>query len=195
MTTSTKTKAKKQVTKASTWKKNSGAHAQDVELPSGNVAKIRIPGLPSLLAQGLIADSLMPMVNKQIDAGKNGRVTKKSKQTTDQEIAELMRDPQKFQDMMDTFDKVLVACVVEPKVLYYKYTEDNAPAEDLVNKVVPDDARDDETLYSDEVDMEDKSFIFNLVSGGTRDIETFRRQQSQSVAGLQAVPVADDETE
>ena len=185
MTTSAKTKTKKQVTSAKTWKKNSGAVAHDVEMPSGNVARVKIPGLPTLMAQGLIADSLMPMVNKAIEQGKSGKAKKASK-TTDQEIAQLMQDPRKFEDMMDTFDKVTVACVVEPKVVYYKYTEDNAPEPDLVDQVIPEDERDDEILYSDEVDMDDKSFLFNLVSGGTRDLETFRRQQSQSLAGLQA---------
>lgn len=188
MTTSTKNE--KQVTAAKTWKKNSGLAAHDVEMPSGNVAKIRIPGLPVLMAQGLIADSLMPMVNAAIEQGKSGKAAKKAK-TTDREVAEMMRDPRKFEDMMDTFDKVLVACVVEPKVIYYKYTESSAPAEDMIDKVIPVDIRDDEALYSDEVDMDDKSFVFNLVSGGTRDLETFRRQQSQSMAGLS--PVAVDE--
>ena len=183
MTTSAKNK---RPTSATTWKKNSGAVAHDIEMPSGNIAKVRIPGLPTLMAQGLIADSLMPMVNKAIEQGKSGKAPKKSK-TTDQEIAELMQDPRKFEDMMDTFDKVLVACVVEPKVVYYKYTEENAPTPDLVGKVLPNEERDDEVLYSDEVDMDDKSFLFNLVSGGTRDLETFRRQQSQLVAGVPAV--------
>jgi hypothetical protein len=37
-------------------------------------------------------------------------------------------------------------------------------------------ARDDELVYVDEVAEEDKMFLFQVVTGGTTDVESFREE-------------------
>ena len=45
-------------------------------------------------------------------------------------------------------------------------------------------AKDDDLLYVDEVEDEDKMFIFQWTTGGTADIATFRQQASTSLAAV-----------
>ena len=49
-----KVKKQKSATSASAWKKNESSAL--VELPSGNVAKIRRPGIPELMAAKVLPD-------------------------------------------------------------------------------------------------------------------------------------------
>lgn len=145
-----------------------------LKLPSGFVALVRVPGLSKLLSEGLIADTLTPMAEAAVQRGKTGR----SSEPTEADLVDLARDPQKIAQALDTFDKVLVYCVVEPRVTYYK---------DDDGVIIPEDERDPDVLYSDEVDLEDKMFIFNVTVGGTKDLEKFRQQFSETVDGIQSV--------
>lgn len=144
-----------------------------LKLPSGFTALVKVPGLSILLSEGLIADTLTPMAEAAVQRGKG-----RPQGPSDDELAELARDPEKISKALDTFDKVLVYCVVEPPVTYYKYDDDT---------VIPEEDRDEDVLYSDEVDLEDKMFIFNVCVGGTRDLESFRKQFSETVDGIQSV--------
>ncbi|QPX62568.1 tail assembly chaperone [Arthrobacter phage Wollypog] len=176
---------KPKVTPASQWKKSAGAGTVDVELPSGNIAKIRQIPMPTLLGEGIFPDSLQGYIKKAIGeeskaaaADKPGqpsdRKPKKSSKKKDdiigeKEIAEMMEDPRKLEDMFSVFDKVTVMAVVEPKVL-------PAPAEE--------GERDSEKLYVDEVDLQDKTFIFQFCVGGSKDLERFRTESTSVVGSL-----------
>lgn len=142
----------------------------DLELPSGNLALVRRPGAQGLIKQGLLdsLDTLTALVKtehidskdpkKMVEAAKRLTVDKGNREAIVQGI-ELM-------------DRVICAVVIEPKVL---------PVPALETE------RDPEALYVDDVDPEDKSFIFNFVVGGTRDIETFRKEHSQLMGNISDV--------
>ena len=53
-----------------------------------------------------------------------------------------------------------------------------------IGQVIPDDLRLEDDLYSDEIDIGDKIYLFQVVAGGTTDLQTFRKQFSESMAGL-----------
>ncbi len=141
-------------TPASQWKKASAG--TPLQVPSGNTALVRSSGMQIFLTKGLIPNSLLPIV-RQAMSGK--QVDLKAEDITEDQLA----------DMVMLFDAIVVHCVIEPTVL-------PVPAEG--------EERDPEALYVDDVDFDDKMFIFQWVVGGTRDLEQFRKEQA---AGVDAV--------
>jgi hypothetical protein len=141
-------------TPASQWKKASAG--VPLEVPSGNTALVRNSGMQVFLTKGLIPNSLLPIV-RQAMSGKQPEIN----------LEEITED--QLQDMITLFDAVVVHCVVEPRVL-------PIPAEDNMRLA--------DVLYVDEVDFDDKMFIFQWVVGGTRDLEQFRKEQAASLESV-----------
>jgi hypothetical protein len=136
------------------WKQQ--AQGKPLEVPSGKTALVRNPGMEVFLRRGLIPNSLMPIVRKAM-SGKEPELN----------LEDITED--QLQDMVSLFDAITVYCVVEPKVL-------PVPADN--------EERREDVLYVDEVDFEDKQFIFQWVVGGTRDVEKFRAEQKVSLESL-----------
>lgn len=161
-------------TTASEWKQNQGT---DLPLPSGNVAKVRNPGIRYFLAAGIIPNAFKTTILKSLNQARAGG---KVKDATP-ELADMLQDEDNFEAMLAMLDKVLVEVVIEPDVtLGYQVNEESGKEE-----LIPLSERDRETLYSDEVDFEDKIFIFNFACGGSRDIERFRQRQDAVLENLQ----------
>lgn len=155
-----------QPTPVSSWKKATG-DIVPLELPSGNVARVRAPGMQSFIKSGVIPNSLLEIVTKQLEKGKKREDVDLEKLTQ-----ELIDDPQKgLQDILSLVDAVTVECVVEPRVY-------PAPGQD--------EERVEDKLYVDEVDHEDKFFIFNFAVGGTRNLDKFRSELASSVELVQS---------
>lgn len=152
-------------TSAKDWKAK--AHA-DLPLPSGNTCRVRRISLETLMSRGSIPNSLMGIVKKAFEG----------KRPEAKDLQEL--DAAAISDTFRLYDIVTVACVVEPAV--------SMPPED-------DKDRDDDTLYVDEVDMEDKAFIFQWAVGGTADVEKFRQQSSSVLGALSEGEAVRDSTE
>jgi hypothetical protein len=147
------TTTKPKVTSARDWKRSTDI--EDVELPSGNVCRARRPGIDVFIKAGIVPDELTAIVRK-------------SMQNTDAAIDKMMNeavdDFQKMAELFDMVDEIVCRIVVEPEVT-------RVPAEG--------DERDSDTLYVDEIDTEDKMFLFSFAVGGTRDVASFREQQKQ----------------
>lgn len=161
------------VTEAKNWKKAESTH--ELTVPSGNVCLVRRPGPSVFLEDGNIPNSLltlvMPLLEEAQDKGKTGDSTP----MPDSSFADLQKiildDPTKLKDLFTMMDHITVACVVSPVVL---------PEPEIGGE------RDPEALYVDEIDFEDKSFIFNFIVGGTADLERFREGTDSAVAARQA---------
>jgi hypothetical protein len=176
-------------TAASAWKTN--AQIEDVELPSGNVARVRRVGPEVFLSQGLIPDSLTAIVEKAVHS-KRGLKPVQQK--------EIMDDPKQVGAALEMMDRVLCYAVVEPLVEMPpaceqcgEYNKDDV----LAHKTGPEFThryieaqRDDDVLYADVVSLDDKSFIMNYCLGGTRDLERFRKEFG---AGLGSLGVVQDD--
>lgn len=174
-----KKKNKKIPSTARTWKRSKG---EELSLPSDNVAIVKRPGPEAFLAKGLLPDNLTPIVEEAIRSGKGMPQDK-----TD----ELAKDPEAILGMLDAMDRILCTVVIEPQVTYHKRPvvgEDGEPLKDAKGKEqmedIPEEERDDELLYSDDVDLEDKMFIFNFAVGGTRDLERFREEHGAGLGDL-----------
>lgn len=160
----------KKVTSKAQWKATTGG--TPLEVPSGNVALVRAPGMQVFIEQGLIPNTLLPIVQKAISE-------KKAPDMSKLEINE-----ESLAQMVGMIDAVAVYCVIEPALTKNKDDDGNT---------IPLSERDSELLYVDEVDVQDKLFIFQFAVGGVRDLETFREQQKQAmepVPGGEAVAFA-----
>lgn len=161
------------VTSAREWKK--ATSETDLPLPSGFVCRVKRPGMPKLLASGVIPDILMPMAQKAIDdARSDGRT---ASEDVDMDIKDLMMQEGGMEAMFDAAARVTAECVVEPRCLYHRQELVGYP-DPAANgwKDIPQDERDPDVLYTDEVDFDDQMFIFSFVVGGTRDLESFRQK-------------------
>jgi hypothetical protein len=156
----------KSVTTAKGWKRNKG---EELELPSGNVALVKRPGPQALLSKGVMPDTLMPIIQQAIRSGKGLRP---------EDTDAMLKDPQTILDMLDAMDRLLEEVVVEPKVAYHK----REVAGGWVT--IPMDERDEDVVYTDDVDEDDKMFVFNYAVGGTRDLERFRSEHAARLGNL-----------
>lgn len=154
-----------------------------IELPTGLVVKAKNPGgLTAFIANGSIPNSLLAIVQKALNGGK-ADVAK--------EAAKIADDTESLGEMVQLFDIVCVEVIKEPKVRL-------APTEADVTKhniLFPEDQvsdpydlrKEDEFLYTDEIEMIDKQFLFQWITGGTRDLEKFRKEYESNLATLSAV--------
>lgn len=146
-------------TSVSEWKKSS---ATPVELPSGFYMRVRRVTMSTLLATGKLPNALVSIVKSAVDKGTGMAGVEDT-------MSELMADEKSLADMAKFMDDLVVMVSVEPKVHPVPKNE--------VDRV-------DDHLYADEVDEQDKSFLFQLVTGGTKDLEQFRKTTEANVAAL-----------
>lgn len=174
MTASNHTKKKPtKAASASAFKRDSSPL---VEIPSGNWVRLRRPGMEAFLTAGFLPDSLAKDIAKLV-ASKKGKAEdlKVLQEPTPEAVAEYMR----------AMDKIAAYCVTEPKVVWHERFATGT--NDVVLEVIPEDERDSEVVYTDELDIEDKSFIFQYAVGGTADLSQFRQSADAVVAALQPV--------
>jgi len=147
-----------QVSSAKDFKTQAKGHP--LEVRSGNVALVRRPGIQVFIKSGMVPNSLMPIIQKALAAGEKAK---------DLDFSEIAEDAKKLEDVLDLVDKVTCYCVIEPKVL---------PVPENVED------RDEEALYVDEVNFDDKVFIYQYAVGGTADLESFRAEQARLMGSV-----------
>lgn len=196
-TTSTPTAAK-------AWKGKEAKRPHPLDLPSGNTALVKRVGMESFLQGGNVPNVLMPIVQDALENAKQ-RTNPRQKAMTKKEELDLTKlmaeDPEKIAEMFSMVDVIVTQVVIEPPVRSGHWTEEDRrkdssilPAfvegvEDAregprVGEFIPFSERNDDLLYVDDVDEEDKMFIFNYVVGGSADAERFRSEAAQRVAAL-----------
>lgn len=162
-----------------------------IELPSGVYVKVRNPGgMQAFMENGQIPNALMGMVQKGINSGKGLK--------PEEVMPGGKIDPDVLADLMKMLDSVTIKVVVEPKVNAVPTDEDvktwnEAHPDDLVEEA--EELRQDDLLYVDEFPEEDKQFLLQWISGGTRDLATFRERLNKNVDAVSAVAVTGDAAE
>ena len=154
-----------------------------MELPSGLVVKARNPGgLRAFMSSGVIPNSLMSIIQKGMSSGKAP--------AAEEIMADGKVDAQLLEDMTTLLDYIAIKTIVEPKI------HAAITSADLIewNRVNPEhqysdveELRRDDRLYVDELPDDDKQFLFQWISGGTRDLETFRQKLDVNVDAISAV--------
>lgn len=150
------------VTAASEWKSKS--KPEEVEVPSGNIALCRRASTDIFLRKGVMPNSLMPIVEEALKKGETGDIK------PEDVIKDIKADD--LEDLMLMYDHVIYHIVIQPKLSLPP--EKNEEGEEV-------SPRDPEKLYTDDVDFEDKVFLFNWAVGGTADVESFREGQEENV--------------
>lgn len=158
MTASSKKPAKP--TSVANWKKTSVPPL--VEMPSGNWMRLKKVGLQALIKTGIMPNSLLGIANKAVQKGKKEEVS-------DEDMLGLLADKSKLDEISQFMDEVIILCAHEPKV--HRLPEQGVE-------------RDPDLLYVDEVEDEDKMFVFQVITGGTTDIESFRAETGSTMAAL-----------
>jgi hypothetical protein len=180
-------------TSAKEWKKASGI---DLELPSGNVCRVKRPGMEKLLTAGILPDNMTPIAIEAVQAAQtpgkpqDHKQKAKDKPELDPEMMKkFLEEEGAIVSIFESFDKVTAMCVIEPSVAYHKrpvLDKDGNEEKDDNGKVlweeIPLNERDDDSLYTDDIDVDDKTFIFNYVVGGSSDLEQFRDEYGDALA-------------
>lgn len=168
------TKAKTtEITSASAWKKKA-KQGRALDLPSGFTCRAKNPGIQVFIREGLVPNDLLPIVNEALAKGKGGQEVSAS------DIASQVSDGESLQKVMEMIDAVTVYCVLEPTVSH-------PPTDDDGNIIAVEDRDEDEdVVYIDEVDFDDKMFIYQWAVGGTSDLKKFREQQDRNLESLQS---------
>jgi hypothetical protein len=186
-------------TSAKDWKKKEEGH--ELEVPSGNTCLVRRPGPQAFLSGGSIPNSLlahiMPLLEDAQEKGAQGDKAPIPEAAFADLQKQIMDDPAKLQDMFMMVDNIAVQCVIEPVLSPVPlWTVEDQAAGRCTLEAVGREAqskKDAELLYVDQVDFEDKVFIFAFAVGGTADLERFRTGTEALVAAGQdgsAVPDA-----
>lgn len=154
------------------WKARAGEAEEDLTVPSGELCRVRRPGAEGLLRAGVLkqADFLTPEASKAIGRAQGKEMSEAQIAAQVQKM--ISEDEDGLDKLMGFIDKIVVYCVVEPKIL-------PSPAIDAT--------RDPENVYADDIDLDDKMFIVNFAVGGTRDLATFREQSDRALAGVATV--------
>lgn len=134
-------------------------------LPSGLSVVARKVELRTFLKQGEVPNPLLVAVEEALNKGKEMDLAAMTGNNPESRV-----DMDMVNDMLEMVDKVVLQVVLEPKV--HDVPED-------------EDDRDDDLLYVDELDDEDKMFLFQWASGqGTDDIAKFREEATKDLVSL-----------
>jgi hypothetical protein len=178
--------AKREVTSAGAWKGKKAGSTFDLELPSGNVCKVRRTDMPTLLASGAFPDSLMAIVSEKIDTATGKK--DKPKELSTEEVQSVMGNPDQMVELFSSIDRLVPIVVVEPKVVNHKVEDGKDSKGKPAFRDLTDEEREalGDVVFTDEVDLEDKMFIFQFVVGGKSDVEGFRNELGSAVGDLSA---------
>lgn len=169
-----------QVTSAAEWGREARANrvtGRPLKVPTGKVCLVKmLDSMQEFLSRGDVPNAMLPLM-QQAATGKVEREEDVTKA--------VMSSPKHLADMFTLVDMIVCECVLEPPV---------APVpQDGEGSIVPPHLRpDDDTLYVDYVDLEDKMFIFNYALSGVSDLEQFRQKSDSSLVALRAVEDLDE---
>lgn len=134
------------------------------ELPSGLCIKLSRKSLAGFIIAGNVPNSLMSVITGASNKKKGAEET----------MNDILAQPDKLTEMFSMVDQFVMSVALEPRV--YPVPEVEAD-------------RDDELLYIDELEQEDKMYIFMRAMGGTTTLESFR---GELAAGVDLVQQRED---
>jgi hypothetical protein len=159
---------------AADFKAKSLRKGKEMVLPSGFTCVATRVNLMVFMKTGRIPNSLRGLIDK----GMSG------KEVTQDEILDKLLSGddatlKSFEDMMNMVDAVVCDVMIDPKVI-------PAPDNEEPRSEENPKGRSATLLHVDEMDEEDRMFVFNFAVGGTRDLETFRKGQNSNVERILA---------
>lgn len=163
----------------------------DLELPSGNTCLAIRPGAQGLIKAGLLdsLDQLTSLVQTDLIDVHNPKVTAEA-------VKSMQLDMSKLAEGLEMIDRCVAHCVQQPKVWLDEQAVDEQTGEPIF-RMEPDGKGGEVRkpvykprvvgrIYADDVDLEDKMFIFNWSMGGTADLKSFREQFQAMLGNISA---------
>jgi hypothetical protein len=162
------------------WASNVPAgEAEELVMPSGQTCRAVKIGMEGLLAAGILteADSLTALVSRHT---RKVRGAKGAADGQEIDTASMIRNPDALKTILMTCDKAIPLIVESPTVLCHFKTLDDGTTEKIpVNKRAKPP-----TVYTDQIDLEDKMFLFTWALGSVGAMEPFRDEPTPDVGGV-----------
>jgi hypothetical protein len=144
--------------------------------------KLKNPGIMSMAHQGLVPNGLMTLIMNSVSKGNEP----KAEEIFDADL--------QIDELFAMIDSAIMMMAVDPEVHPSPvWEEEDVEAErcrrDQLGKVA-EAKQEDDKLYIGDITEEDKMFIWQWATGGTTDVEQFRRESGDmlgSLSGLQNV--------
>lgn len=158
---------------------------EDLVCPSGQTALVIRPGVQGLIEAGVLhhVDSLTAIVDS--------KHVKRAKGQPQVDPQTIMKDPKALNDILAVVDRVMVFVVKAPQLtLSWSELKDGTRQElDLDERAALTELAGKPLVFTDQVDLDDKMFIFNFAVGGTRGLDRFRHEAAELVDGVDDEPV------
>lgn len=165
------------VTSAEEWGVEEG---QLLELPSGKVVRaVRSMDILNLLKSGRIPNPLGPLIQRMVDS--------QGAKTPD--MTELGVDG--LREMMKLVDSTVMRVVLEPTIVSPPAIEDDEDPEAYMSRVSSWRPEEPGCIGINQIDMDDRMFIFLFAQGMAADLTSFREEQKAAMASAhhgEAVP-------
>ena len=160
----------------------------DLEVPSGQLCLVRRPGISGLIKMGIL-DSLDSLTGLVQSEHLDRVATAEGRKITSEDIAALSSNKDKLVQAVDLADKVIEYVVLQPDVKrpVVRDAKGNPVLTDGKEQPLADEDRVPGTVYTDNIDIMDKMYIFQFVVGGVSDLETFRKEFGETLAGVEAI--------
>jgi len=155
------------------------AEGHDLECPSGETCRVRRPGVQGLIAMGLLddMDQLTALVQIEHFNRVDGKIS--DPQAAKDALAAFAENSDKVKAGLDMVAKLVVGCVIEPILTLVPKDAAGADIPMELRNVLP--AWTEDTVYVDQVDMEDQVFIMQYVMGGVADLTPFRAELAENM--------------
>lgn len=175
-----RTTAPAPITSGAEWGREAKAKritGRPLKVPTGKTCLVKmLDSMQEFLTRGDIPNAMLPLMQEAATGNAPDQ----------KEIsAMVLEDPEKLVEMFDLVDMIVIECVLQPAV-------SPLPADDDGNIIPPHKREDDDTLYVDYIDLEDKMFIFNYALSGVSDVDQFREESGQGVVPIRAVEGLDE---
>lgn len=162
----------------------------ELTLPSGQTCRGKKMSIEAMLAAGLLteADAITAMVSKHVSKvqgkGKKAKGRGETPAEPAVDVRSLMKDPRAITELITMLDKILPHVVVSPPVALH-YIETTV-GQTTVTKVIPEQSLDDQLdriamredrpglIFTDQIGLEDKMFLFDWAAGGLGTMLAFR---------------------
>jgi hypothetical protein len=198
MSTTKKTTAKKTSSSRPTAPSNVAAFKKKrqgklLELPSGLWMRCQRIDLQQMIVKGSIPNPLMEIVSQTLEKGQKADIAKMVG------VDEGKLDLDMIRDMYEMVNWIVHSVSQEPKAHMPPSQGDvdrwNAEHPDEEPMEDPEELRSDDLLYTDEVDDDDKMFLFQWLMGGTEDLATFREEARADMDALAEIAGSKNSTE
>lgn len=149
---------------------------EELTTPRGQTCRARKMSIEDMIKAGVLmeADALTAQIKKYTKKVKKGKPSGQGAPSYSSEIDEkkLLEDPSAITSLIGMIDKALPHIVVSPKVALH-YTSQTV-GKTRVTKLIPPEERDQNLVYTDQIDFEDKMFLFDWAAGGLSAMLQFR---------------------